>query len=250
MILCHEVNFYHRRGEGFSPEKMAVAFTRFSCWIWSGKDRESSKSSLSSSSEFVPGFREPDCLKFPPANGPKIRSNSRKIKKKWQSREERRMDKEYDIVLVPSDGVCMSGSESDDSDWSIGWLEPHAPDFQSGSETENSFAVLVRCYGRGRSEQAQSSKTHALGALEYMGDASSGKMASFHLVLQYVWHKLLSISSKFYFLSFYFHKFAKHYLVHGVGNAKNVAAITSCYKAISKTEMNSIWSIAYPLYST
>lgn len=174
-----------------------MAFTRFSCWIWGGKDRQSSKSSLSSSSELPPGFMEPDYLKFPPANGPKIRSNSRNIKKKRQSREERRMDKEYDIVLVPSDGVCMSESESDESDWSIGWSEPHAPDFQSDSETESSFAVLVRCYGRGRSEQAHSSKTHVLGALEYMGDASSGNMSLL----------LLLFSSKFYLSSCYFYKF-------------------------------------------
>ncbi|KAL0396493.1 UNVERIFIED_CONTAM: hypothetical protein Scaly_0097700 [Sesamum calycinum] len=46
-------------------------------------------------------------------------SSSRKAKRKWKSREERsrRIDKEYDVVLVPSDGVCLSGSESDDSDW-------------------------------------------------------------------------------------------------------------------------------------
>ena len=44
-----------------------------------------------------------------------------------QSREERRIDREYDVVIVLSDagGGCLSGSESDDSDWSIGWLEPH-----------------------------------------------------------------------------------------------------------------------------
>ncbi|KAH6803799.1 hypothetical protein C2S51_032046 [Perilla frutescens var. frutescens] len=75
-------------------------------------------------------------------------SSNRKVKKKWKSREERsrRIDKEYDVVLVPSDGVCLSGSESDDSDWSIGWLEPHAPDFQSDDEADDSFAVLVPCY--------------------------------------------------------------------------------------------------------
>ncbi|WOL12133.1 hypothetical protein Cni_G20898 [Canna indica] len=148
---------------------MALAFTRFSCWIWGGKDHESPNSSLSSP-DFHPGFREPDYLKFPPVNGPRIRSNSRRIKKKWQSREERRIDKEYDIVLVPSDGGCMSGSDSDDSDWSIGWLEPHAPEFLSDSESEGSFAVLVRCYGRGQCEQVESSKTHFLGAVDGMDD--------------------------------------------------------------------------------
>ena len=72
-------------------------------------------------------------------------SSSRKIKKKWNSREEMRIGKEYD-VLVPSDGVCLCGSESNDSGWSIGWLEPHAPDFQSDDEADESFAVLVPCY--------------------------------------------------------------------------------------------------------
>lgn len=64
------------------------------------------------------------------------------------------MDKEYDVVLVPSDGVCLSASEesSYDSDWSIGWMEPHAHEFlqsdsdDSNSVSDNSFAVLVPCY--------------------------------------------------------------------------------------------------------
>ncbi|XP_078433259.1 uncharacterized protein LOC144704646 [Wolffia australiana] len=42
---------------------------------------------------------------------------------------------------------------SDDSDWSIGWLEPHTPDFFADAEPpepdpESSFAVLVPCYAR------------------------------------------------------------------------------------------------------
>ncbi|RWW19361.1 hypothetical protein GW17_00016596 [Ensete ventricosum] len=171
--------------KGIFPEKMAVAFTRFSGWIWGGKDYES-PNSLSASPDLSSGFREPDYLKFPPVSGPRIRSNSRRIKKKWQSREERRIDKEYDIVLVPSDGGCMSGSESDDSDWSIGWLEPHAPEFQSDSETENSsFAVLVPCYGRGRCEQVESSKTHVLGAVDRLDDDLSGEIWWFYML-----HKL------------------------------------------------------------
>ena len=43
--------------------------------------------------------------------------------------------------------MCLC-SESDDSDWLIGWLEPHGPGFPSDDETDNSFAVLVPCYGR------------------------------------------------------------------------------------------------------
>ncbi|WOK92054.1 hypothetical protein Cni_G00745 [Canna indica] len=149
---------------------MAVAFTRFSFWILGGKDHESPNPSLSSSLDFLSGFKEPDYLKLPPVNRHRIRSNSRRIKKKRQSREDRLIDKEYDIVLVPSDGGCMSGSESDDSDWSIGWLEPHAPVFESDTEAENSFAVLVPCYRPGRNEQAERSRSHVLGAVDYMDD--------------------------------------------------------------------------------
>ncbi|XP_042417792.1 uncharacterized protein LOC122006378 [Zingiber officinale] len=148
---------------------MSMAFKRFSFWIWGGKDQESPNSPLNTS-DFPSGSKELDCLRFPPVSGPRARSNSRRVKKRWQSREERRIDKEYDIVLVPSDGGCMSGSESDDSDWSIGWLEPHGPEFQNDSETENSFSVLVRCYGRGCSAEAKNSRSHVLGAINYVED--------------------------------------------------------------------------------
>ena len=142
---------------------MAVAFTRLSYWIWGGKDHETPNTTLNSSSDFPSGHREPDFLKFP-TNGPRIRSSTRRIKRKWQSREERRgIDREYDIVLVPSDGGCMSATESEDSDWSVGWLEPHGSDFDS--DTENSFAVLVRCYGRGRCEKVEAVNNGILGAV-------------------------------------------------------------------------------------
>ncbi|KAF4392551.1 hypothetical protein F8388_000678 [Cannabis sativa] len=74
------------------------------------------------------------------------------VKRKWHSWEERKIDQEYDVVIVQFDGGCVSGSESDNSDWSIGWLEPHGPEFQSDDEVDNSFAVLVPCYGRGLQE--------------------------------------------------------------------------------------------------
>ncbi|KAK6923834.1 hypothetical protein RJ641_010034 [Dillenia turbinata] len=128
---------------------MAFSLTRFSWWLWGGKEKEpiSNGPSLNFSSEFGLGvMREVDGMKFPAVKGRKISSSSRKVKRKWQSREERRTDKELDVVLVPSDGVCLSASESDDSDYSIGWLEPHAPDFQSDDESDSSFAVLVPCY--------------------------------------------------------------------------------------------------------
>ncbi|XP_068657675.1 uncharacterized protein [Aristolochia californica] len=147
---------------------MAIALTRLSWWLWGGKDHEPSVSAgspLNSSSDLSLGMRELDSLKFPSVKGTKMRSTSRRLKRKWHSREERRIDLEYDLVLVPSDGGCLSGSESDDSDWSIGWLEPHAPDFLSDVEGEGSFAVLVPCYGRGRNETVENSKNQLLGAI-------------------------------------------------------------------------------------
>lgn len=127
---------------------MSVSLTRFSWWYWSnGKEKEPILSSGSSS----------DSMKLSSSKKKETKlSSSKKVKKKYQSREERKkvVDKEYDLVLVPSDGVCLSASEesSYDSDWSIGWMEPHAPDFfQSDDEdadagADNSFAVLVPCY--------------------------------------------------------------------------------------------------------
>ncbi|MCL7048020.1 hypothetical protein MKW94_027561 [Papaver nudicaule] len=118
---------------------MALAFPQLSWWLCRGKDNETSASSNGSNSslDLNSGAREFSSVKMP------LR---RSTKKKWHSRDERRIDREYDIVIVPSDGGCLSGSESDDSDWSIGWMEPHGFDFISDDETE-SFAVLVPCYG-------------------------------------------------------------------------------------------------------
>ncbi|GJS75033.1 hypothetical protein Tco_0724914 [Tanacetum coccineum] len=130
---------------------MSVSLTRFSWWHWSnGKEKESKISSGSSSDSMkLSSFNKKDA---------KI-SSQKKVKKKWNSREERRkmmkiVDKEYDVVLVPSDGVCCLSASDDessyDSDWSIGWMEPHAPDFYQSDDEQDvndaSFAVLVPCY--------------------------------------------------------------------------------------------------------
>lgn len=128
---------------------MAVSLGRLSWWWWAGREKEPvpNGSSMNSLSDWGFGLKEPDNFKFTSVKATKMASSSRKNRRKWKSREERRrIDKEYDVVLVPSDGVCLSGSESDDSDWSIGWLEPHAPGFQSDDEADDSFAVLVPCY--------------------------------------------------------------------------------------------------------
>uniref|UniRef100_A0A1D1Y753 Uncharacterized protein n=1 Tax=Anthurium amnicola TaxID=1678845 RepID=A0A1D1Y753_9ARAE len=88
-----------------------------------------------------------------PDSGAKVRSG-RPRRRKWRSREERwgRVDRELDLAVVPSDGGggCLSGSESDGPDLSVGWLEPHAPGFlgDAHSDVEGYFAVLVPCYER------------------------------------------------------------------------------------------------------
>lgn len=131
---------------------MAVAFSQFSWWSWSGKHQDTKISKNSKTTSDVNMLEFDQNLKFPLVNV--TSSTPKRVKRRWQSRRERKVDKEYDVVLVPSDGGCLSGSESDDSDWSIGWLEPHGADFYSDDDDDededDSFAVLVPCYGRGR----------------------------------------------------------------------------------------------------
>lgn len=132
--------------------KMALSFTRLS-WGWlagKGKEQVSNGTPMNSINSFADwelGLRGDHSMKGSNGRMPPSSSN-RKPKGKWKSREERRrrIDKEYDLVVVPSDGVSLSGTESDDLDLSIGWLEPHAPDFQSDADADDSFAVLVPCY--------------------------------------------------------------------------------------------------------
>lgn len=151
-----------------------MEFPHFQWWalpLWGGKDKErenvSDESSLNPLSDYGYGFgiRESGTVKFPTKGARVPSSSQRKIKKKWHSREERKIDREHDIVVVPTDGVCLSGSESEDSDWSIGWLEPHGPDFLSDDETDDSFAVLVPCYRRGPVEGANSQLLNAIKGL-------------------------------------------------------------------------------------
>ncbi|KAF7830017.1 hypothetical protein G2W53_012350 [Senna tora] len=127
---------------------MAVAFTNLSWWLWSGKHHQEQKISKGASVNSKvdnSGMWDSDVLRFPLVKN--MASSLRRVKRKWHSREERKIDREYDVVLVPFDGGCVSGFESDDSDWSIGWLEPHGPGFPCDDKTDDSFAVLVPCYG-------------------------------------------------------------------------------------------------------
>ncbi|GAV66839.1 hypothetical protein CFOL_v3_10349 [Cephalotus follicularis] len=146
---------------------MALAFTHLSWWLWSGKHQEpriSNGSSLNSTAD--PNMWESDNLKFPLVKGANIASSSRRVKRKWHSREERKTDREYDVVLVPSDGGCVSGSESDISDYSVGWLEPHGPGFPiDDDDANNSFAVLVPCYGHAQDDLVEDPKKKFSGAI-------------------------------------------------------------------------------------
>ncbi|KAI3854920.1 hypothetical protein MKX03_009078 [Papaver bracteatum] len=151
---------------------MGLGFPQLSWWSWRGKEKKTttcaSSNGSNSSLDSNFGVREFSSVKTP--------------KKKWKSRDERRIDREYDIVLVPLDGGCLSGSESDDSDWSVGWNEPHGFDFTSDDETE-SFAVLVPCYGRGGGSAARggdvsvdnsrNSRNQLLGAIVELTDGCS-----------------------------------------------------------------------------
>lgn len=153
---------------------MSLTFTNISWWLWSGKQKEpgiSNGSSLNARADS--DLWESDNLKFPLVQGPSMASSSRRVKPKWRSREERKIDREYDVVLVPSDGGCVSGSDSDDSDYSIGWLEPHGSEFLSDDDTDNSFAVLVPCYGRVQGNAFENSKNKMFGAIVNIRDGYS-----------------------------------------------------------------------------
>lgn len=156
----------------FLGEFMAVAFTNLTWWLWSGKHQEpriSNGSSMNPSSDS--SMWETDALKFPLVKGSNMAPSSRRVKRKWHSREERKIDREYDVVLVPSDGGCVSGSESDDSDWSIGWFERHGPGFQSDDDADDSFAVLVPCYGRGYDHLVEDSKNNIFSTVGNIPDS-------------------------------------------------------------------------------
>lgn len=131
---------------------MSIAFPNLSWWLWSGKKKDAKLqkgSSLNSSPEL--NVLELDVLKFSGISETesKLASKSRRVRRKWHRQEGGKIDMEHDGVLVPSDGGCSSDSDSDASDWSIGWSEPHASGFLSEDEIDGGFGVLVRCYGRG-----------------------------------------------------------------------------------------------------
>ncbi|KAL8141253.1 hypothetical protein V2J09_007274 [Rumex salicifolius] len=139
---------------------MSTALTNLSRW-WSKGKKKGPKlqngASVNSNSEL--NSWESDALNFPLMIGNQnMNSKSRRLSKKMHTRQEQKVDKEHDVVLVPSDGGCISDSDSDASDWSIGWSEPHGPDFESDDDNDGGFGVLVPCYCPKHRDVAESSK--------------------------------------------------------------------------------------------
>ncbi|KAK8305091.1 hypothetical protein E1A91_D03G038300v1 [Gossypium mustelinum] len=158
---------------------MAVSFPGFPWWFWGNsgnkeKQLVSNGSSLNSS-DWGLGLREPETVKFP------TKIASTKGKPNWQGNEERRVvDKEYDLVMVPSDGVHLSGYESDGPEWSIGWEEPHGPGFH-GEDDDDGFAVLVPCYRPGCKELVESPNNQLLSAIKNLPTGFSSDFEAYML---------------------------------------------------------------------
>lgn len=126
---------------------MVISFNRFSCWLRRGKEEQSVPKSgynyKSASYESGSGVKKSGSKKLQKIKETKIVPSERRVYGKWKKRERNRVDKEFDVVVVSSDD---DESESDGSDYSVGWMEPHGPNFHSDEESDDSFAVLVPCY--------------------------------------------------------------------------------------------------------
>ncbi|XP_004509698.1 uncharacterized protein [Cicer arietinum] len=156
---------------------MAISLTRFSSWaMWGGRKKEKEQVAnatclnSSTTSEWGVALKEREVVKFP-----LVKENKKIIgRKKQERREETRIDRECDV----GDWCLLSGYESDDSDWSIGWLEPLGSDFDDndGDESGDSFAVLVPCYSPGCKE-IKGSNNVLLSAIKNLpnGFSSDGK---------------------------------------------------------------------------
>ncbi|KAG8087230.1 hypothetical protein GUJ93_ZPchr0010g8942 [Zizania palustris] len=139
-----------------------MGLSRFSHWVWprsttrTRRAREPPVSSVAMAGVLFPdspsGFREPDAVRVPSSGG-----GARPPKgNRRRDHDEARIDREHDMVIVPSGGcgfLSDSDSDSGDSDWSIGWLEPQGPVLHSDGDSDGSFAVLVPCYRHGRVEE-------------------------------------------------------------------------------------------------
>lgn len=142
-----------------------MAFSHLSWWLSGRNDRKQ----ISKAGSVI---KELDVSRFPEKIAP-----SERVKLKWHSREEGKIDKECDFVIILSDEGCISDVESVDSDWSIGWLEPHGSGFSrdddESHESDNNFAVLVPCYGSNYGAMLDESPKNNL--LSNVGFFSDGK---------------------------------------------------------------------------
>ncbi|MBA0628311.1 hypothetical protein Godav_023069 [Gossypium davidsonii] len=140
---------------------MAVSFSSFPWRFWSigSKDKQlvSNGSSLNSSSSETVIFQ----TKITPSKG----------KGKWQGGEKTR--------VVQSDGVYLSGYESDGPEWSIGWEEPHGPGFQSDNEDDGGFVVLVPCYKPGCKQLVEGPNSQLLSAIKNLSNGFSSGAEDF-----------------------------------------------------------------------
>ena len=163
---------------------MAMSLTRFSQWIWPGsrtrsrRGREPPAVSTAVANGLFPdspsGFREPDAVGHPGSGAARPRKGK---SRRRGGRGEARADGEHGMVIVQSDGDgCLSDSDSDGSDWSIGWLEPLAPDLQTDGDSEGSFAVLVPCYRRGRIQRPARTDARFPGAIGVANGGVSGML--------------------------------------------------------------------------
>lgn len=161
-----------------------MAFSHLSWWLPSRKHRKQI-------SKVYSVIRELDVLRFPEETVP---SSSRRLKPKWHSKEEGKVDKECDFVIVPSDEGCISDVESVDSDWSIGWLEPHGTGFSrdddESHESDNSFAVLVPCYGSNYGAMLEKSpKKNLLNNVEYFSDGKTTSAIRYSTLSDHIYKK-------------------------------------------------------------
>ncbi|KAI9125372.1 hypothetical protein K1719_003988 [Acacia pycnantha] len=156
---------------------MVISFSRFSCCLRGGKKEQSvsKRTTVNSSSELGFDPKKRESKKLRKVKETKIVPSPRKVHRKSKNREGDRIDREFDFVVVPSDGgECFSGSDSDDSEYTVGWVEPHGPSFSNVGESDGGFSVLIPLYTNG-GKQVESSNNEILSAFKKLpDDFSSG----------------------------------------------------------------------------
>ncbi|KAE8718530.1 Haloacid dehalogenase-like hydrolase superfamily protein isoform 1 [Hibiscus syriacus] len=136
---------------------MAVSFSGFPWWFRSVGKKD--KQLISNESSLISSSSSSDTVKFQTKISPS--------KGKWPVGEKTR--------VVQSDGLLLSGHESDGPEWSIGWEEPHGPGFQVNDDDGGGFAVLVPCYKPGCKELVQGPNNHLLSAIKNLSNDFSSE---------------------------------------------------------------------------